>query len=316
MEARRPDHPLIRSILFCPANEQRKVAKLSDSGADAVVLDLEDAVAAREKAAARAGVRGALASLRGAIRCVRVNSLDTGFGEDDVKRAVCADLDAIVLPKIETRRDLFRFERLIAAAEAANGVAAGQVKVIALVETASGVCAANEIAAVDGRLLKIILGSGDLTNDLALPVMRGDTTAALAYGRAKLVYDSRAAGLDPPLDGPFLDVRDREGLAADCRLSRSLGYAGRVCIHPDQVPEVNRIYAPDPVDVAFARRVIAAFAQAETRGSASIAVDGVFVDYPIVYRAKRIVRLADAVARRDSERIGARDGNCRGQEDP
>ena len=225
MQAPRPDNPLVRSLLFCPANEQRKVAKLSDSGADAVVLDLEDAAAAREKAAARAGVRGALASLRGAIRCVRVNPLDTGFGEDDVKSAVCADLDAIVLPKIETRRDLSRFERLIAA-EAANGVAAGQVKVIVLVETASGVCAANEIAAAEGRLLKIILGSADLRNDLALPIMRGDMTAALAYGRAKLIYDSRAAGLDPPLDGPFLDIRDRQGLAADCRVSRSLGYAG------------------------------------------------------------------------------------------
>ena len=296
---------LIRSLLFCPAHEQRKVAKLSSSGADAIVLDLEDAVAVREKASARAVIREALASLQGVLRCVRVNPLDTGFGDADVKSAVCADLDAIILPKIESPQDLRCFERLIAAAEAASGVAAGRVEVIALIETAAGVCSADEIAASGGRLVKLAFGSGDLSNDLALPFMRGDMTAALAYGRAKLVYAARAAGLDAPLDGPHLDVRDLKGLAADCHTSRSLGYGGRVCIHPDQVPVVNRLYAPDPADVDFARKVISAFEQAERLGSASIAVEGAFIDYPIVYRAQRIVRLADAVACRESAQPGA-----------
>jgi citrate lyase subunit beta/citryl-CoA lyase len=96
------------------------------------------------------------------------------------------------------------------------------------------------------------------------------------------------------------------GLVCDCRLSRSLGYAGRVCIHPDQVAEANRIYAPDPADVEFARKATAAFDEAECRGSASIAVDGVFIDYPIVHKARRIIRLAEAIARRESGR--RRDG--------
>jgi citrate lyase subunit beta/citryl-CoA lyase len=302
---------VIRSLLFCPANEARKVAKLSLSGADAGVLDLEDAVATKEKAAARAGVRPALASLHGLLRCVRVNPLDTGFGEEDVNSAVCSDLDAIVLPKIATAQNLRRFDRLIAAAEAANGVAAGQVRVIALIETAAGICAASKIAAVGGRLLRIVFGSGDLGNDLALPMMRGDSTAALAYGRAKLVYDACAAGLSHPLDGPFLAIQDREGLIADCRVSRSLGYGGRVCIHPDQVGEANRIYAPDPAEVEFARKAIAAFDEAERRGSASVAVDGVFIDYPIVYKARRIVRLAEAIARRESgRRSGGEPQSC------
>jgi citrate lyase subunit beta/citryl-CoA lyase len=301
-ETSRAAEIVIRSLLFCPANEPRKVAKLPLSGADAGVLDLEDAVAEKQKAAARAGVRSALATLHSLLRCVRVNPLETGLGEEDIKSAVCSDLDAIVLPKIETAQDLRRFYRLLTAAEAANGVGIGQVKVIALIETAAGICAASDIAAVGGRLLRIVLGSGDLGNDLALPTMRGDSTAALAYGRAKLVYDARSAGLSPPLDGPFLAIRDREGLVCDCRLSRSLGYAGRVCIHPDQVAEANRIYAPDPADVEFARKATAAFDEAERRGSASISVDGVFIDYPIVHKARRIIRLAEVIALRESRR--------------
>src|SRR5712664_1360076 len=128
--------------------------------------------------------------------------------------------------------------------------------------------------------------------------MNSDVAPALAYGRSKLVYDARAAGLGPPLDGPFLDIRDQAGLAADCQLSRSLGYGGRVCIHPDQIPTVNRAFAPDRSDIEFARKVIDAFAESERRGSASVAVEGRFVDYPVVYKARRIVRLADAIARR------------------
>jgi citrate lyase subunit beta/citryl-CoA lyase len=293
---------IMRSLLFCPANEPRKVAKLAASGADGVVLDLEDAVAATQKVEARAAARQALADLRGPLRCVRVNAFETGLTAEDVAAVVCPELDAIVLPKVETVHDLRRLHRLIAAAEGRQAVRPGHVKVVALVETAAAVMAAGEIAAHGGRLIRLVFGSGDLGNDLALPTIRGSFAAALAFGRSKLVYDARAAGLPPPLDGPFLTVRDGDGLEADTRVSRSLGYGGRVCIHPDQVAVANRLYAPDPAEVAFARKALAAFAEAEQRGSASIAVDGTFIDYPIVYKAERIVRLAEAIAARDNGR--------------
>lgn len=294
--------PLLRSLLFCPANEPRKVRRLVASGADAVVLDLEDAVAVGEKVAARKAARDALPSLAGAFRTVRVNAFETGFTAGDVEAVVSPDLDAIILPKAETAQDLRRIDRLIGRAEAANGLAPGSVRVIAIVETCAGIIGAAEIAHSTPRLLSLVFGAGDLGNDLGLPTLRGDMTAALAYGRAKLVYDARAAGLPPPLDGPYLNVRDQAALEADCRLSRSLGHGGRVCIHPDQVPVVNRIFAPDPDEVAFARRVIEAFADAERAGSAAIAVDGVFIDYPIAYKAERIVAMADAVAARERDR--------------
>jgi len=294
---------VLRSLLFCPANEPRKVAKLSLSSADAGVLDLEDAVAASEKIAARAMARQMLPTLRGILRCVRANAFETGLTADDVAAVVCADLDAIVLPKVETAHDLRRLDRIIARAEDDNSLEPGKVKVIALVETAAGISAAGEIAAHGGRVVRLVFGSGDLGNDLALPTIRGDFSAALAYGRSKLVYDSRSAGMPAPLDGPHLNVRDQKALESDCAVSRSLGYGGRVCIHPDQVPVTNRMYSPDPDEVTFARRVISAFTEAERTGSASIAVDGAFVDYPIVYKAERIVRLADAIAARDSRQL-------------
>ncbi len=300
--------PVLRSLLFCPANEPRKIRRLSASGADAVVLDLEDAVALGEKVAARTSAREALPTLIGVFRTVRVNAFETGFTTGDVEAVVCADLDAIILPKAETAEDLRQVDTLIGKAEAANDLAPGSVRIIALVETCAGIDGAAEIAASTPRLLGLAFGSADLGNDLGLPTVRGDLTPALAYGRAKLVYDARAAGLPPPLDGPFMKVRDQAALEEDCKISRGLGHGGRICIHPDQVPVVNRMFGPDPDEVAFARKVIEVFAGAERAGSAAITVDGVFVDYPVVHKAKRIVELADAIAAWEANRKGAASG--------
>ena len=292
---------LMRSLLFCPANEPRKVARLSGSGADAVVLDLEDAVAEAEKIPARKSAREALSTLRDVFRCVRVNPFETGLTSGDVEAVVGDDLDALLLPKAETLQDMRRFDRLIARAEAKASLVSGRIGVIALVETCAGIEAANDIARSGSRLITLVFGSGDLGTDLGMPTIRGDLSSALAYGRAKIVYDARAAGLPPPLDGPFLHVRDQVRLEQDCLVSRSLGHSGRVCIHPDQVPVVNRVYGPDPDEVRFARKVVEAFTEAERAGSASIAVDGVFVDYPIIHKAQRIIALADTIALRADE---------------
>lgn len=289
---------VLRSVLFCPANEPRKVRRLSESGADAVVLDLEDAVAESQKVAARGSAREALPTLSNVIRTVRVNAFETGLTVDDVAAVVCPDLDMIVLPKVETSEDVRRIDRLISRAEAASGTKPGSVAVIGIVETAVGIQHGYEIARASPRLANLAFGSGDLGNDLALPTIRGDFSAALAYGRAKIVYDARAAGLPSPLDGPYLNVRDHAGLERDSLVARGLGHGGRICIHPDQVPIVNRIFGPDPDEISFAVKVLDAFAAAEREGSASIAVEGVFVDYPIVYKARRIVAMADAIDRR------------------
>jgi citrate lyase subunit beta/citryl-CoA lyase len=290
---------LLRSLLFAPANEPRKTSKLSASGADAVVLDLEDAVAREQKLAARPIAREALRDISGPLRCVRVNAFDTGLTPGDVAEVVCAELDVLVLPKVESAVDLRRLDLLIAEAEAKAGLSAGAVRVIPLVETCLGIAAGAEIARASSRILVLAFGSGDLGRDLALPTIRGELSAALAYGRGKIVYDARAAGLPAPLDGPYLNVRDQVGMESDCRAAAALGHGGKVCIHPEQVAVANRVFAPDPQEVMFARKVIARFAEAEARGAAAIAVDGVFIDYPIVIKAQAIVALARAIEQRD-----------------
>jgi len=280
--------PPIRSLLFAPANELRKVTKLAGTGADAVVLDLEDAVAREHKVAARAMARDALATIAGPVRCIRVNAWDTGLTPGDVATIVSPELDVIVLPKVESPRDLQRLDAAIAAAHAGPGP-----RVLALIETCAGILAASEIARASPRLAGLVFGAGDLGKDLALPTLRGDISPALAWGRAKLVYDARAAGLPGPIDGPCLAVRDQAAMEAEARGAAALGYRGKVCIHPDQVAVANRVFSPDGDEVAFARKLIAAFAEAEARGSASITVDGVFVDYLIVEKAQALLGLAE-----------------------
>lgn len=288
--------PLLRSLLFAPANEPRKTSKLSASGADAVVLDLEDAVAHDQKIAARPVAREALRGIVGPLRCIRVNAFNTGLTAGDVAAVVCAQLDVIVLPKAEAAVDLRQLDAMLDAAETAEGLPRGTIRVLPLVETCVGVAAGAEIARASPRILALAFGSGDLGRDLALPTIRGDLSAALAYGRGKIVYDARAAGLPAPLDGPYLNVRDQHGLEQDCRMAAALGHGGKVCIHPDQVTIANRVFAPAAEEVAFAHKVVAEFAAAEARGTAAIAVDGVFVDYPIVIKANAIIALADAIA--------------------
>lgn len=293
------DLPL-RSMLFAPGNEPRKVSKVATFGADAVILDLEDAVPAADKARARPMVRAALPDLRGPLVCVRVNALATGLTAGDVEGVVAEGLDAIVLPKTESGEDVVRLDAALARAEERAGLPAGRIRILPIVETARGLLEAPAIAASSPRVITLSFGSADFTRDLELPSIRWSLDGAeLFYARSKVVVDARAAGRSRPIDGPYLAVRDLEGLEADCRTARRLGFQGKICIHPSQVAVANRVFGPDPGEVAFCRRVVAAFREAEARGSASIAVDGIFVDYPIAEKAERIVALADALAARD-----------------
>ncbi|MBI4587372.1 MAG: CoA ester lyase [Candidatus Rokubacteria bacterium] len=296
----------LRSLLFAPGNEPRKVSKVATFGADAIILDLEDAVPDAEKLATRPLVRAALAELRGPLVCVRINAFRTGLAPGDVDAVVAQGLDAIVLPKAETAEEISVLEMLLAAAELREGLPAGHVRILPIVETARGLLNASAVAAASPRVLTLAFGSGDFTRDLELPSIRWSLEGAeLFYARAKLVVDARAAGRPRPLDGPYVAVRDAKGFEEDCRTARRLGFQGKICIHPLQVAAANRIFAPDPDEVAFCRRVVEAFKTAEARGSASITVDGIFVDYPIVEKAERIIRLADMLAAKDRSAAGS-----------
>ncbi len=292
----------LRSLLFAPGNHPRKLEKVGTFDSDAIVLDLEDAVADAEKDAARGMVRAALPTYTGrSIVFVRVNGPDTGRTEEDARAVVCPDLDGIMVPKVERPEVLPELDGLLRRLEREQGLLEGRVRLLALIETALGLVRCDEIAlAAPPRLLTLVFGLGDFSTDIGVDLTPDATE--LLYGRSRVVVAARAARLPPALDGPYLDLQNVEGLVADTLRSRQLGFQGRVVVYPPQVEHVQRVYADLPEEEAErARRIVEAFEQAEETGSASIQVDGRFVDYPIYERAKQKLRLYEAL-RAESER--------------
>lgn len=283
----RRDDPL-RTVLFAPANHPRRTERLGDWGADAVVLDLEDAVAESEKVAARALVPTALARFDGPLRCVRVNALETGLLTGDLEAVVGPDLDAVVLPKVESPEELGLLAARLEQVERARGIEVGSVSVLPIVETARGMLASPEIARAGGpRTLTLLFGIGDFTVDLGIePTAHGEE---LLHARSTLVLACRAADLAPPVDGPYLrGLDEEEDFTTDCHRARDLGFQGRIVIHPQQVAWANAAYsALDGDRLRAIEAVVTEFEAAEQRGEASIRVGNRFVDYPIYRLAKR-----------------------------
>ena len=280
----------VRSYLFAPGNHPRKVEKVFSAGADAVLLDLEDAVPPAEKVATRAAVVAAMRAPRRARGYVRVNSLDTEWCAADIAAVAGPWLDGLVLPKVESAAQVHQASAWIAAAERAAGLAVGRLELMAIVETARGIEFAKEIAAADPRLARLAFGGGDYTNDLDLEWTREERE--LDYARARLTHAARLANIEPPVDTVVIAVKDIERFRVSAHNGRRLGLYGKLCIHPDQVAPCNEVFTPDAAQIAQAQAVVEAFERAEAAGSASIQVDGQFVDYPIVFKARRILAAA------------------------
>jgi citrate lyase subunit beta/citryl-CoA lyase len=272
------------------------VARVATFGSDAVILDLEDAVPLAEKEATRAVLRTALPTLAGGPRrYVRVNALETGLAFDDMAAVVGPDLEGLVLPKVERSEDLAAAERRLAQLEQAAGLSPGAIDLIPLIETARGVLNVRTIAEQARRARQLCFGAGDFCREVAVR-FTGSLWEAdgleLLFARSSVVLASRAAGLEPPLDTVWLDVRDQAGLEQDARTALRLGFGGKAAIHPAQVEVINRVFSPSDDEIDYARRVVAAFAAAEAAGSASIAVDGRLVDYPIAIKARWVLERA------------------------
>jgi citrate lyase subunit beta/citryl-CoA lyase len=280
----------VRSLLFTPASDAIMLAGAGRYGADAIVLDLEDAVAGSAKEEARRLATEYLPRIEHpGLSMVRINGLATGLAEEDLDAVVSPRLDAVVLPKVETPADLERVETMLEERERERGIPAGQVKVLALVETGLGISEVDRIAGgASPRLHALVLGSGDLGADLDL--RRLDDGMELAFARSAVVIASRAHGLAAPLDGPYLSFRDVEGLAAECRRSHAFGFRGRVVVHPSQLPVVHRSYGGTSAEVQRLRAIVEAFEAAERRGVAAIDVAGTFVDYPTYRQACRTLK--------------------------
>jgi citrate lyase subunit beta/citryl-CoA lyase len=288
----------IRTLLFAPGNRPDRAAKALALNADAVIIDFEDAVPLAEKASCRPTVRGVLDSNPGKRMYVRVNALSTPYSRDDIKVLGSKNLEGIMLPKVESPDELVEFDRLVARTEEAAGIEPGTFLVIAVCETARGLEELFRIATVKmdhEREMIFAFGAADYTTDLGIKLTREGRE--LDYAKSRLPVASRAAGLSPPLDTPWMvDLKDMEGLVADARKAKSLGFQGKIVIHPNQIQPCNEIFTPTADELAFAQKIVAAFEEAEREGKAAIQLDGKFIDYPVVAQARRVVSLAKAIA--------------------
>ena len=283
----------IRTLMFASANDPVRSLKAIAIGASAVCLDLEDAVATSEKAAARAVVAETLLdpSVEGANAHVRINGVDTAFCDDDLTALgpLLPRLSGILVPMVESADQVRHVAARLDALEAEHGVEAGAVRLIAIAETAKGVLAAPDVAASTPRLRTLLLGPADLAHDLGIELTADGYE--LFHVRSQLVLAARAAGLEGPIDGPFLGLKDDEGTRTSAQWAKRLGYQGKMVLHPQQLPVVAEVFAPSADEIAWAQTVVAAFAENEAKGISAFKLeDGTFVDYPVVHRAQSILR--------------------------
>jgi len=290
------DLGLIRTALFVPGNRLDRLDKALATEADAVIIDLEDAVPPGQKAQARVDVAHKLARTPGRKIIVRVNGLDTPEFAADLKAVMGPNLWSLMVPKIESPMDVARLNEALLKAEAAAGLQPGDLPVIALIETAKGVDNISHIAAGQTeppRLYTVAFGSADYSLDLGIELTMGGDE--LLYARSRLPIACRAHDLAPPIDTPFMiDLKDIPALKADTARAKQLGFMGKLCIHPNQIEPVNTIFTPGPDEIAQAEKIIQAYEKSEAKGLGVIQMEGKFVDLPVVERARRILRLASA----------------------
>ncbi len=283
----------LRSWLFVPGNQPRMLAKAPTLGADALLFDLEDSVPLAEKPLARQLAAGAISGLvgqNGPPLYVRVNALQTGLCAVDAAAVAVPGLVGIMLPKADSAERVRDAEALLAQAEASGGIE-GRLKILPIVETALGLVRAFEIASASPRIAALAFGAEDFALDMGL--IRTREADELSLARQTVAVAARAAGVGA-IDMVYPWVDDEPGLIASAEAGRRMGYRSKQVIHPRQVPIVNRLLGYSPEEVAWAERVVAAYAAAEAEGRGAVSLDGHAVDRPVVERARRI--LADGGA--------------------
>lgn len=282
-------------MLFVPGDQPRKVTKaLGGLPADAVILDLEDAIANSAKVGTRALVAEVVgqshaSGMREPRLYVRVNGVQTPWFFGDLDAVVQPGLDGIMLPKTPSAEALYLADRYLAHLEHGRGLASNAIELMPLIESASG---AADLAGIctraPERVRRIGFGATDYTVDIGATWTAEE--AETLWVRTQMVLHSRLAELAPPIDTVYPHFREAEVYATLCRRSKALGFGGRMCIHPDQLAPTNQLYAPTEEERAWAAAVIQAFEQAEAQGVGALQVNGQLVDYAFVARARQIMQ--------------------------
>ena len=280
-----------RSMLFLPGNTPNIIQNAEILGADAVILDLEDAVAPTEKDSARILVRNAMRYM-GFGKCeviVRINSIDTDFWRKDLDAIIPQKPGLIMPPKTATAQDVQTVDAYITELEAKLGMEPNTVGLIPLIETALGVENAFQIASASKRVKAIFLGGEDLTADLHCK--RTKEGNEINYARTRMVCAARAAGVEV-YDTPFTDVNDDEGIYTDAAYAKSLGFTGKSAISPRHVKAINEVFSPSMKDIDYAYEVMEAIRIGKEQGKGAVALRGKMIDAPIVARAQQTIEMA------------------------
>lgn len=291
-----------RSMLFVPVTVPRFVEGAARRGADAIILDLEDSVPPPEKDRARSLITGAAKTVGagGADVVVRVNR-PLRMLVADLEAAICPEVAALMLPKIESAEHLRLIAEIVDEIEAERGLPAGHTRLVAMLETPGSIFRAEAIAAADPRLVGITAGS----EDLALSVGMAPEPEALLYPKQTTIFAARAAGIMPlGFLGTVADFRDLDAFRAVIRRSRKLGFMGASVIHPSQVAVLNEEFRPQPDEIDHAERLLAAYRDAVDGGKGAVSFEGKMIDVPVVRRAEALLERHRAVAARDARGTG------------
>ncbi|MCG6863801.1 MAG: CoA ester lyase [Thiogranum sp.] len=283
----------MRSLLFVPGNMPAMLDKALGFSPDAFVPDLEDSVPDAEKENARRITAAHLSKLgAGGIPVIpRVNAHNSGWLEEDLAAVVGSSIYAISVGKIQSADDIAAISETLSGLESEAELEVGKIRLIPWIETARAVVHCFQICTASPRIVAVAFGAEDFTDDMGIE--RSEDESELAYARSVVCTAARAAGIDA-LDTPFFGFKDPDGLRENVRAAKRLGFKGKFAIHPAQVDPINTLFSPSEAEIAYARRVVSAFEEAERTRRGSTSLDGKVIDVPVVKRARSILALADA----------------------
>ena len=292
---------LLRTVLSVPGNRENMLEKSKHIHADVILLDLEDSVPPEEKARARSIVKNWIPKIagNGSKVYVRINPIEGGLAQDDLGAVIIRGIDGISQPKPSTGQDIRKVAEMLTRLEKERGLPEGQVRMMPWIETSLGLINAYDIASSSPRINGVIFGANDLV--LETGMIRSKEGYELLYPRTKIVIAARAAGVSA-IDTPYNNFKDDKGLIRETNLARKLGFSGKFAIHPSQIDIVNRIFRPTEEEIAYAKKVVAAFEEARAKGFASASLDGKMIDIPIAQRALNVLLIDEAISSQEKRR--------------
>jgi citrate lyase beta subunit len=285
-----------RALLYMPGDDRRKIEKATTLGVDCICMDMEDGVAITRKTEARAVIADAMKELDfgSSERCIRINSVGSGFEKFDLAAAVATNPDTIVVPKVETAAQVRSISEYIELYEFSGKIRVGTIRMLVGVETAKGILNLKEIAEADKRLEAIIFGAEDYAASIG--ATRTKEGVEVLYARSAVVTACAANELQA-IDMVYIDFRDVEGLRREAQQGAALGFSGKQIIHPNQVAAVQEAFTPSDEAVEYAQRVVKAFSASQMEGKGAFALDGKMIDMPLLKNAQKVLERAKAAGK-------------------